>query len=146
MLDLILSYIFSMLTSFIVDFLSIKEFIKIIFDNGYKLSSTNNKLGLQINKTQKIIRFIPLINIINSLMIYADIRNNKHKIIDIVYNWLEEMKNEEKEIYNKKPNFSRAILIQINSKKNSKITRFKDGSYIDNEIHINPISKLKNEK
>ena len=163
MLDLILSYIFTILISYGIDFLTAKDAIKVIFDNGYKIVHTTdsdfNKELSEISKPTKIIRFIPVINIFDSLMMFSNMKNNKDFIIDnlAVSYMLEEMDDEEKEKYNKKSNFFTAITIMVNAKKNSKylsVTRLKDGScvytkYVDDEICIDttgPISELNNEE
>ena len=161
MLDLILSYIFTVLVSLGIDLITLIDVTKVIFDNGYKFDFTNTSYK-EISKTTsiaKIIRLIPLINIFDSLMMNFTIKNNKDSIIDnlSVHDMLEELTEEEKEKYNKKTNFFSAIAIMINSKKNSKnseITRLKDGSfvyskYVNGEINIDtigPISELKNEE
>lgn len=161
MLDLVLSYIFTVLVSLGIGLITLRDVTKVIFDNGYKIDFTNTS-SKEISKTTniaKIIRLIPLINIFDSLMMNSTIKNNKDSIIDnlSVHDILEELTDEEKEKYNKNTNFFTAMAIMINSNKNSKnleITKLKDGSYVyskyvDGEICIDttgPISELKNEE
>lgn len=163
MFDLILSYIFTILISYGIDFLIVKEVINIIFDNGYKIVvTTDSKFDERLNeitKSSKIIKLIPIINIFNSVIGFSKIKNNMNFAIDSLsaFDMLEEMNDEEKEKYNNKPTFFTGMIISIDSKKNSKylsVTRLKDGSvvyskYVNNEIHIDttgPISKLKNKE
>lgn len=160
MLDLILSYIFTILVSYGIDFITVKKVINVIFGNGCKIDfTTDSSLYKELSKSTKLLRLIPLINILDSLIMYTNIRNSQDYIIDnlSVSGLLEDMTYEEKEKYNNTQSFFTAMKILVDSKKNSKdlsVTRLKDGSlvyskYVDDEICIDttgPISKLKNEE
>lgn len=160
MLDLILSYIFTILVSYGIDFITVKKVIDVIFGNGCKIDfTTDSSLHKELSKSTKLLRLIPLINILDSLIMYTNIRNSQDYIIDnlSVSGLLEDMTYEEKEKYNNTQSFFTAMKILVDSKKNSKdlsVTRLKDRSlvyskYVDDEIHIDttgPISELKNEE
>lgn len=160
MLDLILSYIFTILVSYGIDFITVKKVIDVIFGNGCKIDfTTDSSLHKELSKSTKLLRLIPLINILDSLIMYTNIRNSQDYIIDnlSVSGLLEDMTYEEKEKYNNTQSFFTAMKILVDSKKNSKdlsVTRLNDGSlvyskYVDDEICIDttgPISKLKNEE
>lgn len=160
MLDLILSYIFTILVSYGIDFITVKKVIDVIFGNGCKIDfTTDSSLHKELSKSTKLLRLIPLINILDSLIMYTNIRNSQDYIIDnlSVSGLLEDMTYEEKEKYNNTQSFFTAMKILVDSKKNSKdlsVTRLNDGSlvyskYVDDEICIDTtgtISKLKNEE
>ena len=101
-------------------------FLKIIADNGYKLDIDKVKEYTKNNKSiDSIISFIPIINIIWSLLVYHIITNEQvlGSTISFMENLdlIEEMTAEEKEEYKKNPTGVNALKVIINSSKNKEI-------------------------
>ncbi len=118
-------YLLTVLGSMVGETLLSVKMIKDIADAGYlidreKLSESLKKLketsNVDLSLNNKIIKFIPIVNLLNLIKLYSDYDNARETIITqfSVMGALKEMTDEEKREYSKKPTGFKAIKIDIN--------------------------------
>ena len=121
----LLIYLLTVLGSVVGETLLSLKMIRDIADAGYlidkeKLSESLKKIketsGVDLSLNNKIIKFIPIVNLLNILKIHIDYNNARETIITqfSVMGALKEMTNEEKSEYSKKPSALKAMKIDIN--------------------------------
>lgn len=93
--------------------------IKDIANNGYKIKVERlEEIGENINSSKRLaILFVPIINIVEAIQIAIQYQNQQNWILDMFNTTgiIEEMEEEEKEIYQIHPTFINAIVISIES-------------------------------
>lgn len=139
-LDLIIIYILSLITSLGMNIALYFKMSKDIADQGYKIdiekTSEFLKQFKELQQQNKIILFLPIVNIFAQYMALLKYVQNRYMVVDEfrVIGCLQQFTKEEEEAYNKKPTGLTAVALSIkpllNNRLNNQVIKF---NYTDPE-------------
>ena len=112
-MQFLIIYLSTILISKFGDFLLTTNFIKDVASAGYLVDYKRLKEFDGVFPNSKLIKYIPLINVLSTLEAAVNYNNHKSEILTqmSVMGLLEEMTEEEKKEFNEKPTFMRAMRI-----------------------------------
>lgn len=138
-MEYILIWILTIIITFIMNVSTVGKILKILMDSGYKINwdkfeNFSKFLDPRLEQMQKIIRFIPFLNITYSFYLDIKLKNNDiimsdaFRVLDIV----EDMSDEEIEQYSKDPSVLTAFNLSIESLKERKLDKNINSTLEDN--------------
>ena len=130
-MQIFLTYIITVIFSFLIDFYLEMKVAKDLFDNGYKFVDDNGySIYIKLNNTSIL---VPIFNIIAQIQNYIDYNNRPYVLSELDFdNAIEPLTEFEQKLYNYKPNGLTAILMPIKIeliKKDSEYIKISENDY-----------------